>query len=94
MIGLMACQYFWPGMTDNVKQFVRNRHACGKNTMRRNWRKGLLHPLPVPERVWSEISMDYITELPGTVQGHSVHHGAGLTRGFLRVPGLRTGPPG
>lgn len=70
MIGLMARRYFWPGMTDDVKQFVRNCHACGRNTVWRDRRKGLLHPLPVPERVWSEISMDYVTELPETVQGH------------------------
>jgi hypothetical protein len=39
VIGLMACRYFWPGMTDNVKQFVRNCHACGRNTVWRDRRK-------------------------------------------------------
>jgi hypothetical protein len=31
MSGLMARQFFWPGMMANIKKFVRNCDICGSN---------------------------------------------------------------
>jgi len=70
MTGIMSRTYFWPGMSRDVQTFTRNCRACGRNTVWRTRKQGLLHPLPVPERVWSEISMDFITGLPKTPRGH------------------------
>jgi RNase H-like domain found in reverse transcriptase/Reverse transcriptase (RNA-dependent DNA polymerase)/Integrase zinc binding domain len=70
MTGIMSRTYFWPGMSKDVQMFVRNCRACGRNTVWRTRKQGLLHPLPVPERVWSEISMDFITSLPKTSRGN------------------------
>jgi hypothetical protein len=61
---LMRRRYFWPGMDTFVKRFVRNCLGCGRNTIWRDRRKGLLKPLPIPERKWQELSMDFITKLP------------------------------
>ena len=32
--------------------------------MWRDKKKGLLKPLPVPDRIWQEISVDYMVDLP------------------------------
>jgi hypothetical protein len=51
-------------MGDNIRQFVRNCDSCSANKAWRTRRQGFLKPLPIPDRAWSEISMDFITELP------------------------------
>jgi hypothetical protein len=57
-------QFFWSGAASNVRQFVRNREICRRNTIWRETKKGLLKPLPIPECIWGEISIDFITDLP------------------------------
>jgi hypothetical protein len=69
LIAILRRRYHWPYMTLTVRQFVRNCMSCGRNTVWRNRTQGLLQPLPIPDRVWSEISMDYIVDLPRTKSG-------------------------
>lgn len=61
---ILSRQFFWPGAARDVRRFVRNCEICGRNTIWRETKKGLLKPLPIPERIWSEISIDFITDLP------------------------------
>jgi hypothetical protein len=61
---LMMRQFFWPGMLGDIRRFVRNCDSCRKKQAWRDRRHGFLKPLPIPERIWSEISMDFIVELP------------------------------
>jgi transposase InsO family protein len=56
--------YFWPKMTDTIERFVCNCLTCKRTKAYREGKHGLLHPLPIPEKYWSSISMDYITKLP------------------------------
>lgn len=63
-IALLTRQFFWPGMNRQVRQFVKNCHTCGRSTIWRDKKKGLLKPLPLANRMWSEISMDFVTDLP------------------------------
>jgi hypothetical protein len=61
---ILSRRFFWSGAASDVRQFVRNCEICGRNTIWRDTKKGLLKPLPIPERIWSEISIDFITDLP------------------------------
>lgn len=63
-MALMTRQFFWPGMSQDVRRFVRNCDVCGRTTIWRTKKQGLLRPLPVPDRVWQEISVDYMVDLP------------------------------
>jgi hypothetical protein len=52
-------RYYWYKMDDDIKRFVRNCHACRRSTVPRDKTPGLLHPLPVPDRPWQHISVDF-----------------------------------
>lgn len=61
---IVARQFFWPSMSENIRQFCRNCRDCRRNQIWRQQRQGLLKPLPVPSRIWSDISVDFIDQLP------------------------------
>ena len=69
LAAILRREYHWPYMTQDIRTFVKNCHSCGRNKTWRNRTQGLLMPLPVPDRIWTEISMDYITEMPTTSKG-------------------------
>jgi hypothetical protein len=52
-------QYFWPGMGSFIDHYIRN---CPKYMRNRNSRlkpAELLRPLPVPQKPWQHITMDF-----------------------------------
>ena len=55
---------YWKGFTKTVKQFVRKCVTCQRCKYDTVAYLGLLQPLPIPERLWSNISMDFIEGLP------------------------------
>lgn len=61
---VLSRRFFWPGAASAVRRFVRNCEVCGRNTIWRDTKKGLLKPLPIPQRIWSEVTIDFITDLP------------------------------
>jgi transposase InsO family protein len=71
MYGILSRSYFWPGMSTDVNRFIDACNHCGRNTVWRDLRQGLLQPLPIPEATWTEITMDYVTDLPLTKDGNT-----------------------
>jgi hypothetical protein len=63
--------FYWPGMRKDIKNFVRECSVCQENKPETVASPGLLQPLPIPNRVWSAISMDFIEGIPVS-QGFSV----------------------
>jgi hypothetical protein len=55
-------------MDADIEQFVRNCHACRRSKVPRDKTPGLLRSLPVPERPWQHISMDF-KEMPPDKKG-------------------------
>ena len=60
---LLAQKYTWPGMTQDVRRFVQNYNVCGKSKIWREQKQGFLKPLPIPARIWMELSIYFITGL-------------------------------
>ena len=92
LYSLLARQLFWPNMSADVKRFVKNCDQCGATNIWRDRRQGLLKPLPIPDRKWRELSMDFIEGLPES-NGYTtilviVDR---LTKGTILIPCARTG---
>jgi hypothetical protein len=61
---LLRRDYVWPSMRSDCKKFVEQCVLCARNKPSRHRPYGLLQPLPIPERPWHSISMDFIEQLP------------------------------
>ena len=61
---LLRREYAWPSMRTYCKNFVSQCVLCARNKPSRHRPYGLLQPLPIPERPWHSISMDFIEQLP------------------------------
>ena len=61
---LVSRAYWWPNLYKYVKRFVRNCHVCTRAKPSRQKTQGWLRPLPVPQRRWRDVSMDYVGPLP------------------------------
>jgi hypothetical protein len=63
---LLQQHYWWPGMRDDVTQYIATCPQCGMNKVPSTKPAGLIQPLPVPKRRFGSISMDFIGALPET----------------------------
>jgi hypothetical protein len=61
---LVQREYYWPGIIESIRRYVSSCHTCSRAKSSRLKYQGLLKPLPVPERRWQDISVDFIIELP------------------------------
>ncbi|EFQ89999.1 hypothetical protein PTT_13528 [Pyrenophora teres f. teres 0-1] len=62
-------------MTDTIVRFTNNCTTCRRSKVNRYAKHGLLHLLPVPEKYWVDISIDFITLLPPSKWcGHLYRH--------------------
>lgn len=55
--------FHWPGMKGTVKNFISYCDVCQRHKAESVSPPGLLHPLPIPDDVWLDISMDFIEGL-------------------------------
>ncbi|GKE22302.1 retrotransposon-related protein [Tanacetum coccineum] len=56
--------FYWNGMRKSVKEVVRTCDVCQMNKSDLSAYPGLLQPLPIPNQIWQDISMDFIDSLP------------------------------
>ena len=63
----LASTFYWPRMSRDVKKFVISCDICQKAKPRKHAPIGLLQPLPIPEKPFEVVTMDFITELPDSL---------------------------
>ena len=56
----VATKWYWMGMNWDIQKYVASCQVCQKNKSQSLLPGGLLQPLPLPDKVWKEISMDFI----------------------------------
>jgi hypothetical protein len=56
--------YYWPNLKDSVEEYVKTCLTCQQNRTLNKKQAGLLQPLPIPERPWESVSMDFMVSLP------------------------------
>jgi transposase InsO family protein len=68
-LDLVSRDFFWPGMRKFIKDFVSSCDICQRIKPSRHAPYGLLQSLPTPAGRWTDVTMDFIVELPPS-DGH------------------------
>jgi RNase H-like domain found in reverse transcriptase/Reverse transcriptase (RNA-dependent DNA polymerase)/Integrase zinc binding domain len=63
-LALLCRSFWWPKATDYVKEYIKSCEVCQRTKSKRHRPYGELLPLPIPNKKFEEITMDFITDLP------------------------------
>jgi len=66
---MVTRNFWWPGVTREVKQYVEGCNTCQRNKNRTEQPAGKLMPNLIPDKAWTHIAADFIMKLP-LVQGY------------------------
>ena len=64
MRALLSRSFYWPKMEEDIEAYVRTCLVCQQDKVERKKEPGLLQPLPIPDRPWQSVSMDFISGFP------------------------------
>lgn len=65
-LSLTNRDFWWPSMNTDIKEYVRSCEVCCRAKDLRHKPYGFLNPLEIPDRPWTSLSMDFITDLPSS----------------------------
>ncbi|KAL0173331.1 hypothetical protein M9458_033642, partial [Cirrhinus mrigala] len=89
-LSLLQTHYWWPGMRRDTIRYVQSCSVCAMSNSPRMLPTGKLVPLPIPERPWSHLGVDFVRDLPSSegstcagncrpfLQGMQVHSSEGI----------------
>ncbi|XP_073701959.1 matrix-remodeling-associated protein 5 [Garra rufa] len=69
-IQLLRNRFWWPNLRADTITHVKNCIICNTSKSSHQLPAGLLQPLPIPQRPWSHIAVDFVTDLPPS-QGYT-----------------------
>ena len=61
-------------MATDIREYVTTCSVCQNIAVPRHKPYGKLEPLPIPERPWQEVSLDFITQLPTSCIGTAAYN--------------------
>ena len=56
--------YWWPQMATDIEAFCRSCRKCQTNKTDMQKPQGFLHSLPIPDKLWQSVGMDFMGPLP------------------------------
>lgn len=56
--------FYWEGKKIDIKRYVRECEICQRMKYEATTPMGLLQPLPIPSKIWEDVSMGFIMGLP------------------------------
>ncbi|GJX90688.1 putative mitochondrial protein [Tanacetum coccineum] len=59
----LTTYFYWKGLRKMVKEWVRTCDVCQRNKSDFSAYPVLLQPLPIPDKIWQDLSMDFIEYL-------------------------------
>ncbi|KAE9050478.1 hypothetical protein PR001_g2344 [Phytophthora rubi] len=59
-------KFFWINMGKSIAKYVQSCELCQRVKAAQHKPAGLLHPLEIPHKRWTHISMDFMPDLPPT----------------------------
>ncbi|KAK3551808.1 hypothetical protein QTP70_027229, partial [Hemibagrus guttatus] len=65
-LSLLKDRFWWPSMAADVRRYVQGCEECTMAKTPRQLPSGKLLPLPIPNRPWSHLGVDFITDLPNS----------------------------
>ncbi|KAK3541726.1 hypothetical protein QTP86_002119 [Hemibagrus guttatus] len=63
---LVQQRFWWPTTAQDVERYVRSCSTCAQSRSSHQLPEGLLEPLPISQRPWSHISVDFLNDLPSS----------------------------
>ncbi|KAI2655557.1 Transposon Tf2-8 polyprotein [Labeo rohita] len=65
-LSLLQARYWWPSMHHDVNRYVLSCSVCAMSNTPRHLPTGKLVQLPILQRPWSHIGVDFVTDLPNS----------------------------
>ena len=66
---LVQRSFWWPSLLNDVSAYVCGCVPCQRAKPLPNTHLGKLMPLPIPKRIWTDVSMDFVGPLPESPRG-------------------------
>jgi hypothetical protein len=63
-ITAIRSQFFWPGMKNYVVDYIARCMECQRVKAKHRHLVGFLQPLPIPEKKWEMVTIEFITKFP------------------------------
>ncbi|XP_031479939.1 uncharacterized protein LOC116250456 [Nymphaea colorata] len=63
-MGRIKAQFWWDGMKSEVRGYVKACPVCQREKYEATKPPGHLNPLPIPDKPWEDVSMDFIDAMP------------------------------